>query len=54
MEVSFFLSREVIFLEYLVLLNGIRMDESKIESITTWPIPSNIHDVRSFHGLVLV
>ncbi|KAJ9549289.1 hypothetical protein OSB04_021832 [Centaurea solstitialis] len=33
------------------LQQGIRMDESKIEVITTWPTPNTIHEVQSFHGL---
>ncbi|XP_035836015.1 uncharacterized protein LOC118485763 [Helianthus annuus] len=31
--------------------NGIRMDESKIEAILTWPTPTTLFEVRSFHGL---
>lgn len=27
------------------------MDESKVEAITTWPTPTSVHEVRSFHGL---
>ncbi|KAJ9543245.1 hypothetical protein OSB04_022952 [Centaurea solstitialis] len=46
-----FLSREVLFLGYIVSGNGIRMDESKVEAITTWPTPTSVHEVRSFHGL---
>ncbi|KAJ0442907.1 putative nucleotidyltransferase, Ribonuclease H [Helianthus annuus] len=46
-----FLSNEVIFLGYLVSENGIRMDEAKVEAITTWPAPKSLHDIRSFHGL---
>nr|GEY54552.1 uncharacterized mitochondrial protein AtMg00860-like [Tanacetum cinerariifolium] len=29
----------------------IQMDASKIEAITSWPTPTTIHDIRSFHGL---
>ena len=36
----------------MVTKDGIEMDRSKIEAITTLPTPSSIHDVRSFHGLV--
>lgn len=46
-----FLSSEVLFLGYLISGNGIRMDESKVEAITSWPVPSTIHEVRSFLGL---
>ncbi|GJW23268.1 reverse transcriptase domain-containing protein [Tanacetum coccineum] len=30
---------------------GIRMDTTKISAITTWPTPTSLHEVRSFHGL---
>ncbi|XP_076920612.1 uncharacterized protein LOC143581801, partial [Bidens hawaiensis] len=46
-----FLQHEVIFLGYLVSGTGIHMDNSKIDAITTWPTPTSLHDVRSFHGL---
>ena len=39
------------FLGYVVTSNGIRVDESKVEAIRSWPIPKSIHDVRSFHRL---
>ncbi|GJY16763.1 retrotransposon protein, putative, ty1-copia subclass [Tanacetum coccineum] len=29
---------------------GIRMDTTKISAITTWPPPTSLHDVRSFHA----
>ncbi|KAM0004285.1 putative nucleotidyltransferase, Ribonuclease H [Helianthus debilis subsp. tardiflorus] len=48
-----FLTSEVIFLGYLVSRKGIRMDESKVSAITTWPSPTSLHDVRSFHGDIL-
>ena len=28
------------------------MDNKKVEAITTWPTPTSLHEVRSFHGLV--
>jgi len=46
-----FLSSEVLFLGYLISGNGIRMDESKIAAITSWPVPPTVHEVRSFLGL---
>lgn len=46
-----FLTEKVTFLGYMVTKEGIRMDAGKIDAITSWPTPSSIHDVRSFHGL---
>ncbi|KAJ9553571.1 hypothetical protein OSB04_017616 [Centaurea solstitialis] len=31
--------------------DGIRMDSSKVSAITTWPTPTSLREVRSFHGL---
>ncbi|XP_056858155.1 uncharacterized protein LOC130507456, partial [Raphanus sativus] len=30
---------------------GIKVDEEKIKAIREWPIPKNVSEVRSFHGL---
>lgn len=46
-----FLSLEVLFLGYLILGMRIRMDESKIFAIVSWPVSTIIHEVRSFLGL---
>ena len=46
-----FVTTEVLFLGFLVSGNGIRMDTTKVDAITTWPTPKSLHDVRSFHGL---
>ena len=27
------------------------MDNTKVEAITSWPTPTTIHEIRSFHGL---
>nr|GEZ57252.1 RNA-directed DNA polymerase [Tanacetum cinerariifolium] len=39
------------FLGYLISGTGIRMNTTKISAITTWSLPTSLHDVRSFHGL---
>ena len=39
------------FLGYVVLVDGIKMDPSKIEVILSWPVPKSLHDVKSFHAL---
>ncbi|GJW47496.1 reverse transcriptase domain-containing protein [Tanacetum coccineum] len=46
-----FLVTEVMFLGYIVTGSGIKMDPTKVEAIISWPTPSTIHDIRSFHGL---
>nr|GEX39167.1 hypothetical protein [Tanacetum cinerariifolium] len=46
-----FLVTEVTFLGYIVTVSGINMDSAKVRAIISWPTPSTIHDIRSFHGL---
>jgi len=46
-----FCTQEVTFLGYIVTAQGVKVDESKIKAIRSWPTPSSIHDVRSFYGL---
>ncbi|GKA13326.1 RNA-directed DNA polymerase, partial [Tanacetum coccineum] len=45
-----FLMTEVTFLGYIVTGSGIKKDPTKFEAIISWPTPSTIHDIRSFHG----
>ncbi|GJS52676.1 reverse transcriptase domain-containing protein [Tanacetum coccineum] len=46
-----FLMTEVTFLGYIVTSSGIKMDPTKVKAIISWPTPSTILDIRSFHGL---
>ncbi|GJY53128.1 RNA-directed DNA polymerase [Tanacetum coccineum] len=39
------------FLGYIVTGSSIKMDPAKVEAIISWPTPSTIHDIRSFHGV---
>ena len=32
--------------------NGLPVNESKVAVMRDWPIPTTLHEVRSFHGLV--
>lgn len=41
------------FLGYIVSHNGIHVDEEKVRTITDWPTPKTVGDVRSFHGLAI-
>lgn len=42
---------EVLFLGYVVSASGLAMDQSRIEAFNSWPVPTTITEVRSFHGL---
>lgn len=44
-------SAKVHFLGYIVSADGLSVDPSKITVIQSWPTPTTITDVRSFHGL---
>src|SRR5947209_1163346 len=42
--------QEVEFLEHIVGINGIRMDQEKVRAVRDWPTPQNVKDVQSFTG----
>jgi hypothetical protein len=46
-----FCTDEVVLLGFVVSGHGIRVDESKVKAIKEWPTPTNVSQVRSFHGL---
>lgn len=46
-----FLTNSLVLLGYVVSNEGIMVDPSKIEAITSWSTPNSLHDIRSFHGL---
>lgn len=45
------LKKQVSFLGHVVSEHGIATDPSKIKAVEEWPVPTNVHDVRSFLGL---
>src|SRR6476661_4351401 len=49
---SSFAQQEIKYLGHIVDKHGIRPDPKKVEAVQTWPVPRNVHDVRSFVGLV--
>lgn len=49
---SSFANSETKFLGHIVSSEGIRPDPKKVASVQDWPVPKNVHDVRSFLGLV--
>ncbi|CAA7034520.1 unnamed protein product [Microthlaspi erraticum] len=42
---------QVLFLGYIVSGQGLEVDPTKISAIKSWPAPTTITEVRSFHGL---
>ena len=46
-----FMTDSVLFLGYVVSKDGLSIDESKGTVVKQWPIPTTVHEVRSFHGL---
>ena len=47
-----FMTDSVLFLGYVVSKDGLSVDESKVTAVKQWPIPTIVHEVRNFHGLV--
>ena len=46
-----FLTDKLLFLGYMVSVDGIHVDEDKVRAVREWPILKIVSDVRSFHGL---
>ena len=46
-----FTKDKLVFLGFVVSSKGIEVDDSKVEAIRNWPTPTNVSQVRSFHGL---
>jgi hypothetical protein len=42
---------KIVFLGYVVIAQGIEMDEKKVKAIWDWLVPKSVDEVRSFHGL---
>jgi hypothetical protein len=49
---SSFAQTVIKYLGHIVDKQGIRPDPKKVEAVQTWPAPKNVHDARSFLGLV--
>jgi len=46
-----FCMETIVFLGYVVIAQGIEMDEEKVKAIREWPTPKSVSEVGSFHGL---
>jgi hypothetical protein len=47
-----FFTNIVVFFEFIVSIDGVQVDQSKIFMIVEWLTPKNIYDDWSFHGFV--
>ena len=48
---SEFFMREIKYLGHIISKDGIRMDPDKLQVINEWPVPKNLHELRSFIGM---
>ncbi|XP_024013377.1 uncharacterized protein LOC112087736 [Eutrema salsugineum] len=46
-----FCTDKLVFLGFVLSSQGLQVDEEKVKAIKEWPTPTNISQVRSFHGL---
>ena len=46
-----FMTKSLIFFEFIISSQGIHVDEEKVRAIRDWPAPKSATEVRSFHGL---
>ena len=45
------MQEEIVYLEFVISADGLKMDPQKVKEILEWPTPENVGEVRSFHGL---
>jgi RNase H-like domain found in reverse transcriptase len=45
-----FHKQSVKFLGYIMTINGIQMDSSKVEAVLNWPVPTSVKELQSFLG----
>lgn len=46
-----FFADSLVFLGYVFLSKGIKMDSSMVDTSISWTTPKSLYDIRSFHGL---
>ena len=45
------MKEELVYLGFVISVEGLKMDPEKIKAIMEWPSPKSVFEVRSFHGL---
>ena len=46
-----FVKKELVYLGFVVSVEGLKMDLEKVKAILEWPTPRSVIEVRSFHEL---
>ncbi|KAL1191707.1 putative mitochondrial protein [Cardamine amara subsp. amara] len=46
-----FCTDNLVFLDFVISADGIKVDEEKVRAVREWPSPKTVGEVRSFHGL---
>ena len=44
-----FLTDKLLFLRYVISVDGIHVDEDKVRAVREWLTPKTVSDVQSFH-----
>ena len=47
----YFIQDKSVYLEFVILVDGLNMDPKKVKEIVEWPTLENVGEVRYFHGL---
>lgn len=45
------MKEELVYLGFVIFLDGLKMDPQKVREIVEWPTPESIGEFISFHGL---
>ena len=45
------MQEEIVYLGFVISVDGLKMDPEKVKEILEWPTLENVSEVRSFHGL---
>nr|GEV83728.1 hypothetical protein [Tanacetum cinerariifolium] len=46
-----FMTHSLVFLGYVISEDGIHVDSAKVDATVSWPTPTSLHEIRSFHGM---
>ena len=45
-----FVKKEMVYLEFIVLVKGLKMETINLKAVLEWPTPRSVTEVRSFHN----